>query len=263
MLALNGQAIAYEMEGEGVPLLFIHQVATDRRIWRYQRKSLSQRYRLIAVDVLGHGEIAGSPQGFSLEDTVDQLRMLLTQLRSGPTFVIGVSMGASIAIRLALGDPASIRGLVLISPWSFDTSKHTRNLIERLFRLAEAGDMASHADFFLRYTLPPVFLERHSDDYEALRTLVMEQDPRAIAYSWAAYIAADVTGTLKDLQVPSLVISGFGDLLTPPYLARALANELPTVELEVWEEAGHFPFFEDPARFNRRVEKFIRQCMAQ
>jgi len=157
MLALNGQAIAYEMEGEGVPLLFIHQVATDRRIWRYQRKSLSQRYRLIAVDVLGHGEIAGSPQGFSLEDTVDQLRMLLTQLRSGPTFVIGVSMGASIAIRLALGDPASIRGLVLISPWSFDTSKHTRNLIERLFRLAEAGDMASHADFFLRYTLPPVF----------------------------------------------------------------------------------------------------------
>lgn len=263
MLALNGQAIAYEMEGEGVPLLFIHQVATDRRIWRHQRKSFSQRYRLIAVDVLGHGEIAGSPQGFSLEDAVDQVHELLTRLKSGPTFVIGVSMGASIAIRLALRDSSSIRGLILISPWSFDTSKHTKSLVERLFRLAEAGDMATHAELFLRYALPPTFLDRHPDEYEGLRTLVMEQDARAVAYSWAAYLASDATGVLKDLQVPSMVISGFSDLLTPPYLARALANELSAVELEVWEEAGHFPFFEDPARFNRRLETFIRQCMTK
>ena len=53
------------------------------------------------------------------------------------------------------------------------------------------------------------------------------------------------------------------DLLTPPYLARALADSLSEVELEVWEEAGHFPFLEDPSRFNRRLEMFVRRCLTE
>ncbi|MGH8055748.1 MAG: alpha/beta fold hydrolase, partial [Candidatus Entotheonellia bacterium] len=62
---------------------------------------------------------------------------------------------------------------------------------------------------------------------------------------------------------PSLVIAGLQDFLTPPYLTRAVAAGLPQVELEVWEETGHFPLLEDPVRFNQRLESFVLRCLAQ
>jgi pimeloyl-ACP methyl ester carboxylesterase len=263
MLAMNGHVMAYDLEGEGVPFLFIHQVATDRRLWQHQRKAFSQRYRLIIIDVMGHGEVAWAHQEFSLGHAADQVRILLERLETGPAFMIGVSMGATIAMKLALNHPSLVRGLILVSPWGYSVSEHTKNLVDRLFRLAEAGNMAAHTDLFLRYVLPPAYLEGHTAEVECLRALVMEQDAKAVAYTWAACLASDVTGNLGEIQVPSLVIGGMNDLFTPPYLAREVAQGLSEVELEVWEETGHFPFIEDPARFNRRLETFIRRCLTQ
>src|SRR6266566_10087732 len=94
----------------------------------------------------------------------------------------------------------------------------------------------------------------------------MEQNAKAGAYTWAAGMAADLSDRLRAIHAPSLVIAGLNDLFTPPYLgcfARAVADGLSGVELEIWEEAGHFPFFEDPSRFNHRLEMFIRRCLTQ
>jgi pimeloyl-ACP methyl ester carboxylesterase len=262
MLPMNGYTMAYDMEGEGVPLVFIHQVATDRRLWHHQRSSFYRRYRLITVDVMGHGEVSWPSEELSIERAAGHVQELLKRLKAGPAFLVGVSMGAAIAMRMTLSHPLLVRGLILVSPWSH-TSEHTRSLVDRLFRLAEVGDMSTHADLFLRYVLPTMYLDRHSPEVKHLRTLTMEQSAKAVAYTWAACMASDLSDWLGDIHVPSLVIAGLNDLFTPPYLARAVAEGLSEVELEIWEETGHFPFFEDPLRFNRRLEMFIRRCLTQ
>jgi len=83
-----------------------------------------------------------------------------------------------------------------------------------------------------------------------------------VAYTWAACLAFDLNGELRGVKAPTLVISGENDLLTPPYLGRAVAEELPEAEFEVWEESGHFPFLDDAKRFNQRLETFIRRCFS-
>lgn len=254
--------MAYDVEGNGVPLVFIHQVATDRRLWHHQRLSLHRRYRVITIDLLGHGEVTWPPHEFSLEQAASHVQTLLAALHAGPVFVVGVSMGAAVAMYMALNDPLMARGLILISPWSHP-SEHTRSLVDRLFRLAERGDMATHTELFLRYVLPTTYLDRHTPETERLRGLAMEQQAKAVAYTWAACLAADLTGKLGDIRAPALVIAGMNDLLTPPYLARSVAEGLAEVEFEIWEETGHFPFVEDPARFNRRLETFVRRCLAR
>lgn len=254
--------MAYDTEGEGVPLVFLHQVATDRRLWQHQRVALSSRYRLITVDILGHGEVAWPVQEFCLERAASQVQRFLSRLGVGPSFLIGVSMGAAVAMRLARLDPGLVRGLILVSPWSH-AHEHTRALIDRLFRLAEAGDMATHTELFLRYSLPTSYLARHHPETERLRALALEQNARAVAYTWAACLASDLSGKLADIRATALVIAGMNDLLTPPYLARAVAEGLPEVELEVWEDTGHFPFVEDPGRFHRGLETFIRRCLSR
>jgi pimeloyl-ACP methyl ester carboxylesterase len=225
MLPMNGHMMAYDMEGEGVPLVFIHQVATDRRLWHHQRSSFYRRYRLITVDIMGHGEVSWPPGEFSLERAAGHVQGLLERLKAGPAFVVGVSMGSAVAMKIALSGPQLVRGLILVSPWSH-TSEHTRSLIDRLFRLAEAGDMSTHTNLFLRYVLPTTYLDRHSPEVERLRALAMEQNAKAVAYTWAACMASDLSDRLRDIRAPSLVIAGLNDLFTPPYLARAVAEGL-------------------------------------
>ena len=68
---------------------------------------------------------------------------------------------------------------------------------------------------------------------------------------------------LGEIRVPSLVIAGMSDLFTPPYLAREVAAALFEVELEIWSASGHFPFLEDAARFNRKLEMYVRRQSAR
>jgi len=259
-LQLDDIEIAYEMIGEGVSLVFIHEVATDQRIWQRQRTYFRQGYRTITVDVLGHGQVAGPPQEISIELAARRVQQLMERLGTGPAFLIGVSMGAAVAMRLAFETPALVRGLGLVSPWNYATGD-MHSLITRLFRLAEAGDMPAHTDLFLRYSFPTILSAAQAIEMEHLRSLILEQNAWAVAYSWGACLASDLRAEIRQIKAASLIIAGLHDLFVPPYLARGVADGLAEVELEIWEETGHFPFLEDPERFNRRLELFIQRCL--
>jgi pimeloyl-ACP methyl ester carboxylesterase len=82
-----------------------------------------------------------------------------------------------------------------------------------------------------------------------------------VAYAWVACLACDLRAEVRQIKAPCLIIAGLHDLFAPPYLARGVAEDLAKVELEIWEESGHFPFLEDPERFNRRLERFIQRCL--
>jgi pimeloyl-ACP methyl ester carboxylesterase len=252
--------ITYESEGEGVPLVFIHQAATDLRLWQHQRTFFGRRYRAVTIDIMGHGRGAWPPQDIGIAPAARRVAQVMERLASGPAFIIGVSMGAAVAMRLAFEAPALVRGLGLVSPWSY-ASGDLHSLINRLFRLAEAGDMAAHADLFLRYSFPITATAGHTAEMERVRALMLEQDAGAVAYTWVACLACDLRAQVAQIKVPSMIIAGLNDLFTPPYLARGVAEGLAEVELEIWEETGHFPFLEDQERFNRRLDLFMQRCL--
>ena len=259
-LQIDETEIAYETVGEGVSLVYIHEVATDQRIWRRQRTFFRQRFRVITVNVMGHGGVAWPPQEIAIKQAARRVEQLMEQLGTGPAFIIGASMGAAVAIRIAFEAPALVRGLGLVSPWNY-ASGDLQSLINRLFRLAEAGDMAAHADLFLRYSFPTTASALHVVEMERLRSLILEQNAWAVAYTWVACLACDLRVEIGQIKAPCLIIAGLNDLFAPPYLARGVAESLAEVELEIWEETGHFPFLEDPERFNRRLELFIQRCL--
>jgi pimeloyl-ACP methyl ester carboxylesterase len=259
-LQLDEIEIAYEMIGEGVSLVFIHEVATDQRIWQRQRTYFCQGYRTITVDILGHGQVAWPPHEISLELAARRVQQLMERLGTGPAFLIGISMGAAVAMRIAFEAPALVRGLGLVSPWNA-ASGDMQSLVNRLFRLAEAGDMPAHTDLFLRYSFPTILSAAQAVEMEQLRSLILEQNAWAVAYSWVACLACDLRAEIRQIKVASLIIAGLNDLFAPPYLARGVAEGLAEVELEIWEETGHFPFLEDPERFNRRLDFFIQRCL--
>ncbi len=259
---LDDIPIGYEMVGEGVPLVFVHQVATDHRLWLHQRTHFCDRYRLIIVDMMGHGKLARPKHELSIEHAARRIQRLLKRVKAKQVFMIGVSMGAAVAVQLALDDPTLVRGLVLVSPW-MHADEHVNALVEKLLLLAEADSMADHMDLFFRYLFPPAYLEKDPPELDRLRDLALEQNAKMVAYAWAAGQTFDLRSQLSEIKVPTLVIAGMNDLFSPPYLARAVAERMVKVELEFWEDTGHFPFIEDPLRFNRRLDSFITRCLAE
>jgi pimeloyl-ACP methyl ester carboxylesterase len=123
--------------------------------------------------------------------------------------------------------------------------------------------MWSHATLFLRYGFPAAYLEAQPPGMRRLRSLSLEQPAEVVVSTWVACLTWDLRGAVRAVRAPNLIIAGQSDLFTPAYLARALARELADVEIEVWEETSHFPFLEQPRRFNQRLEEFIWRCLAQ
>lgn len=260
IIRVNDFGMFYTMEGDGVCLLFIHEVATDHRLWQSQREYFSRRYRMISIDVLGHGRMEWPRHELSIERAALHVQRLLTLLGTGPVFIIGVSIGAAVAMQVALNVPALVQGLVLVSPWR-RPNDHMKSLIDRLLRATERMDMTTYTTLFLRYAMPSADVEPHLPKAELLRAIALTQNPSAVADTWTACLTFDVGNQLRQIRVPSLVVAGMDDLFTPPYLARSVAEELPIKEIEIWEGNAHFPFLEDHARFNRRLEAFILSCM--
>ena len=237
--------ITYEVIGEGVSLVFIHEVATDQRIWRRQQTYFQQGYRTITVDVLGQGQLAWPPQEISIELAARHVQQLMERLGTGPAFLIGVSMGAAVAMRLAFEAPALVRGLGLVSPWNYATGD-MQSLINRLFRLAQAGDMSAHTDLFLRYSFPTTLSAAQAGEMEQLRALILEQNAWAVAYAWVACLACDLRAEINQIKAASLIIGGLNDLFVPPYLARGVADGLAEVELEILGGNRSFPLLGKP-----------------
>jgi pimeloyl-ACP methyl ester carboxylesterase len=191
----------------GGALVFIHEVATNQRIWQRQRTFFRQRHRAIVVGVFGHGQVAWPPQEIAIAQAARRVEQFMERLGIGPAVIVGVSMGAAVAMRMAFEAPALVRGLGLISPWNH-ASGDMQSLINRLFRLAEAGDMAAHADLFLRYSFPTTASALHAVEMERLRALMLEQNAWAVAYTWVACLAGDLRAEVGQIKAPCLIIAG-------------------------------------------------------
>jgi pimeloyl-ACP methyl ester carboxylesterase len=130
-------------------------------------------------------------------------------------------MGAAVAMRMAFEAPALVRGLGLVSPWNH-ASGDMQSLINRLFRLAEAGDMAAHAGLVLRHSFPTTASALHAVEMERLRALILEQNAWGLAYTWVARLACDLRAEVGQIKAPWLIIAGLNDLFAPPIWREGL-----------------------------------------
>ncbi|MFF0495142.1 alpha/beta fold hydrolase [Nocardia aobensis] len=119
----RGRRVVYDRAGHGDPIVFIHNAGAQRRIWDDQVASLRGRYAVFALDLPGYGE-SEQPQGYRLADYVAMLRAFLDEHRLHRVVLVGNCLGSATSLSFAIGDPARVRGLVLINPLTWNTVRH-------------------------------------------------------------------------------------------------------------------------------------------
>ncbi|MFI7669297.1 alpha/beta fold hydrolase [Nocardia sp. NPDC049526] len=246
--------------GDGTPVVLLHASFTDSTMFDPQLSALRHRCRVIAPDARGHGASANAAKPFR---QVDDLAALLCHLDVKSAVLVGVSMGAMIAIDAAVEYPELVDGLV-VSGRGIGEPEY-RDRWSREVATAQAGalarrDVAAWMDAFALWAAGP---DRALDEVDpgvlaklrrmAARTLAKHTVPEP-DYSIPV---ADVVIGARTIRCPVLAVDGVYD--SPDLIATVdrLLDAVPNGRREMIDDAGHYPNMEQPATYNRLVEDFL------
>ncbi len=259
---INGQSLNYSVKGaeDGLPVVFIHGFPLNHRMWEPQLAALPPRYRAIAYDVRGHGDSALSDGQFTIEFLVDDLLGLLDYLSVDRAVLCGLSMGGYIALRAIERHPERFCGLILCDTRSeADTNEGRIKRSGTIAAVKERG-VQSFADDFLKLILAPVTLESKPVIVAKVKELIVTNKQLGICGTLLALAArTDTTTALAAMDLPTLILVGEHDALTPPTDAQTMQSCLPQAELHVIPNAGHMSNLENPTAFNEQLLAFLEK----
>jgi pimeloyl-ACP methyl ester carboxylesterase len=263
-LTVNGARIAYQRAGSGPALLLVHAGIADQRMWDPIWDLVTARFDVIRPDLRGFGDTP-APDG-SYANWRD-LAALLRGFGAAPVHAIGVSMGASAVLDLALAEPGAVDRLVLVAPGlaGWDWSDEIGRFWDEESQALERGDLDEAAWVNVRQWID-VRREAESVD-PTVRQLVFEMQRRAFELSNPR---ADETGLqppalgrLEEVRAPTLLVVGDADQPDVLAQARHAAARIPDARLEVVAGVAHLPPLEAPDRFVELVLPFLESQGAQ
>jgi 3-oxoadipate enol-lactonase len=256
---VNGVTLAVEVRGEGPAVLFVHGYPFDRSIWSHQIAALDG-YRRIAPDLRGMGASDAPDLGYSMEIYAADLAALLDVLGADEVVLCGLSMGGYIAFEFLRRWRARVRGLVLMDTRAEADTAEGRKVRDATAALARDGGAAAVAETLLPKVLARSTRTGASITAERVRGMMSSTPVPGLVGALAAMRdRPDSSPLLPELAgLPTLVVVGEEDELTPPETARALADRIPGARLVTVPGSGHLPPVERPVETTRALLEFLR-----
>ena len=257
--SVRGIELAYEVSGEGVPIVLLHGFPFNRTLWHEQVEALRERYTVITVDLRGHGEThAPVDAPATMDEMAEDVAALLDELQFERVVLGGLSMGGYVALAFYRLFPARVRALVLADTRPHaDTDEARLNREETATRALREG-MQTIADAMLPKLLAPATHAERTEIVARVSDMILRTDPQGAAAALRGMaVRRDQTELLREINCPVLIVVGSLDAITPPADAELMGREIRGSRLEVIEGAGHVSNVERPAEFNRALEKFL------
>lgn len=258
MIALCGDVeIAYEDVGKGLPIVFLHGFPHDRSLWAPQLGALVDRCRCIAPDLRGFGESAVHGP-YTINHYADDVVALLDALHIERAVIAGLSMGGYVAFAIWRRHRARVRALVLADTRAGADNTEGRAKRRAMIDTVRAGGIEPVIEAQVTGMLGRTTREKHPELAEYVTRMIARAPAEGVIGALEAMIARpDSTETLATIDMPTLIVVGDEDVLTPPKEARAMHELIRGSRLEVLGGAGHLSNLERPAAFNHVVSEFL------
>ena len=252
--------LPYRWLGEGAdPLVLIPGLGGKGTSWEPFLSAACARFRTLAFDPPGSGAAPALRGPVTIRQLACATLALLDHVGIERTAVIGRSMGGMIAQELALLAPERVSRLVLVSTTA-QTDPHLAEVFELWARMAELGVPAEVRHRTTMLWCLGARAVADSDRARAyLRGKTITDRPADYALQARACAQHDALGRLPGLRVPTLVVAGTDDRLTPSRHADGLARAIPSARLLYIADVGHFPYVEAPQEFQKGVLEFLHE----
>jgi len=254
---VGGLTLAADVRGDGPALLLIHGFPLDRSLWAHQVATLSG-WRRIAPDLRGFGASDLPAGGGKIETYADDMVRLLDCLHVRRAVVAGLSMGGYVALDLVSRHADRVAGLVLVDTRADADTADGRAAREAMIKLAETEGARAVAERLLLRVLGRSTQQTQPHLVEQVREMMAGAPVQGIVAALGAMRdRADYTAILPEIDVPTMVIVGHEDEVTPPALARAMTDAIPSAAMTVIAAAGHLSPLEAPTAVSRLFSEFL------
>lgn len=258
---LNGISINYTERGlpQGPPLVFIHGFPFDHTMWDAQMMALPQEYRAISFDIRGHGSSDLAEGQYSIEFFVDDFIGLLDHLGIKQAAVCGLSMGGYVALRAAERHPERIKALVLCDTRSEADSNEAKIKRAQQVKAVKTAGVKAFAEGFVKAVFAPDTFSRSPQVVQKIQKIIEKNSPIGICGTLLALAArTDTTPALPAIKVPTLILVGEHDTLTPPSASRAMQEKIRGSELHIIPNAAHMSNLENSSFFDDKLLSFLK-----
>jgi len=252
--------LAYTEQGEHstLPLVLIHAFPVTRRMWRRQWEGLSHTIRVFAPDLPGFGESPLLEKSPSVASYVETMVEFLDGLSIQRAVFGGCSMGGYFIFDLWRRHPHRVAGIILCDTRAEDDTPELREKRMKSIEQVRSQGLAPLAEGMLPLLLCRETHEQRKEKVEEIRTDILGNTPQGIIHCLTALASRpDSRNTLKTISVPTLIVVGKDDVITPPTIAQSLQAGIPNSTLAVIPSAGHLSPFEQPEEVNAAISKFI------
>ena len=255
---VNSISLAFNDLGTGLPLVFLHAFPLNRTMWVDQEKALSTQFRVITIDLRGHGESDAPLWHYSLDQAADDVCGLMDHLSVQQPILVGLSMGGYIALAFYRKYAERVKGLVLADTRAqADTEDGKRARFEMAQTAYKQGPSAI-ADIMIPKLLSPGTIQTRPELVQRVRGMIEGNQVSGIAGDLMAMAQRpDSVPFLQRIHCPTQIIVGELDVPTPPADARLIAESIPNARLAIIPEASHLSNLEQPDRFNEIVRAFV------
>lgn len=254
-LTVDDTRLYYEDVGDGEPIVFIHGLGSSSRDWFAQVPHFEDRYRVIRVDLRGHGQSERPSGPYHIAQFARDVAVTLRKLDAAPAHVVGLSMGGMVALQLAADAPHLVRSLVVVNSaidvrpesWEDLWFYLSRRTAVQVLGMRRVGRLIANRLFVKpeQEDLRREFIKRWATN-----------DKQAYLWSIDAIMGWGVDGRLSSIRVPTLLISSDHDY-TPISEKNHAVAKMPNATLVVMEDARHAVPVEKPEPFNAIVDDFL------
>lgn len=250
------QTLNYKVEGSGPKVAFLHPAGLDLTSWEAVVTRLLPRFRILRLDLAGHGVSPPARPGMTLADYAADVHHTLKQANFLPTAIVGLSVGGMIAQELTLAHPEAVSRLV-VAGCPATLPPEARPVLAARGSAAIAGGMEAIVEETLHRWFTPAFLA--SGGAEAVRVRLLTDDPAGWNAVWEAISQLHTAPRLHQIAMPTLCIAGAHDPASPPAALHAIAERIAGAQFQVLENAPHMMQLECPDDFVAAIRPFLEE----
>lgn len=259
-ISVNNVVLSYDDVGEGnTPIIFLHGFPFDKTMWLNQLEFLKSSYRLIACDIRGFGKSMDETSHLSMDLFADDIIQFMDALNIEKAVICGLSMGGYIALNLMKRYSNRFEGLILCDTQSIADTAGVKENRYKIIKKIEADGVFDFNDGFIEKVIYENSMGNKEKLLRDLIYVVFSNSEHIIKQGLVALAErSEMSSILNSINVPTLILCGREDEVTPLVQSEMMHAAIPRSVLHVIDNAGHVSNLEQPDTFNKHLLDFLR-----
>lgn len=255
---INGLPVFLSGQGKPKSIIFVHGFPYNHFMWDEQVNEFNKNHFCVTYDIRGLGESSVGDGQFTIEMFVDDLESIVDELKLDKPVLCALSMGGYISLRAIERIQNKFSGLILC-----DTKSEADDNIGKLKRAMAIkqinnGDFENFIDVFVLNCFGEKFVKENHNEFRSVVEHAKKNNPIGVKGCLLAMAGrTDTTENLSKINLPTLVICGSEDKLSPPAVMQPMAEKIPNSEFVLIEDAGHMTPIENPVKLNSVIKDFL------